>query len=74
MINDEKVILKKLSLTKEWEMLKKLSDELILEVRQRSYLKDTEWETLKSVIGNESEIRGLTSLIQRVHILAREAK
>lgn len=74
MTPQDKVILKKLSLTTEWEMLKKLSDEMIKEVQSRTKLKDNEWDSLKSLIGDESEVKGLTRLIQRVHELAREAK
>lgn len=74
MTNQEKITLRKLSLTNEWTMLQKLSEELVSDIRQRPYLQDNEWDTLKSVIGNESEARGVTRLIQEVHKLAREAK
>lgn len=74
-MNDKELtILKKLSLSPEWEMLKRLSDEIISDIRSRPKLQNTEWETLKSVVGDESEIRGVTSLIQKVHLLARQAK
>ena len=74
MTNQEKIILRKLSLTQEWEMLKKLSDEIIYDIKQRPRSLETQWDYLKSGLANEGEARGVTRLIQEVHKLSREAK
>ena len=70
----EKLVFKKLSLTLEWQLVEKLAKEMIEEIQQRPKMHDNEWDTLKSVIGDESEIKGARRLVQEVYKLAKEAK
>lgn len=66
--------MRNLSISNEWQVVEKLAKELIDDIQFRAKLKDNEWDTLRSTIGDESEIQGIRSLIQAVHIMAKESK
>jgi hypothetical protein len=74
MTEQEKIILKKLSLTKEWQVVTKLVEDILEEIQHRTKMQDNEWDTIKSVVGDESEMRGVRRVIQEVHKAAKEAK
>lgn len=74
MTEQEKVILKKLSLTVEWQVVTRLVENIIEEIRNRKKLQGTEWDTLVSVIGDECEMKGVRRVIQEVNKASREAK
>lgn len=74
MTEQEKIILKKLSLTPEWGIVIKLVENIIDEIQKRPKLQATEWDTLKSVVGDEKEMAGVRRVIQEVAKAAKEAR
>lgn len=74
MTEQEKITLKKLSLTQEWQVVVRLVETMVDEIQKRPKLQNNEWDSIKSLVGDESEMRGVRRVIQEVYKLAREAK
>ena len=70
----EKVILKNLSVSSEWQVVEKLAKDMLDDIQFRPKIKDNEWDTLRSIIGDEGETMGIRSLIQSVHKMAKDAR
>lgn len=54
----------------EYRIIDQIAHDLIADVRGRSNVADTEWETLKNVLLAEGEERGIQRLLQRLNELA----
>ena len=75
MITDkDKVTLKTLLLGPQWRVFESLAETLCDDIRTRPKIADSEWETLKNVIGDENKIRGIQELVQEINRLASEAR
>ena len=74
MITDsEKSILRNLIQSPPFRVVENIANELIEHIKDQSNLKDTEWETAKSVALEEGQIQGIRQLIQEIYRLAQNA-
>ena len=46
-----------------WTAVDNFANDYINSIRQRSVVRDTEWNTLKESLTNEGQVRGITSFI-----------
>lgn len=75
MISDrDKSLLKKLVTSSEWNLVNLVAEELLQDIRQRSNVAETEWETLKNTLMNEGEQRGILRILQRLIDYAQQAR
>lgn len=49
-----------------WKTVEYLADEIINKIREDKVIGDSEWETIKAVIGSEGQIRGIRRLFQEL--------
>ena len=49
-----------------WNVVESLRDECVKQIRSQSCLKDTEWETARTVVFNEGQIEGMNRLLQEI--------
>ena len=68
----EKTILRALLQSPQFRIVENVAKEITENIRNRSNLKDTEWETAKSVAMEEGQIQGINQLIQELYRLAQE--
>ena len=67
----EKVILRTLLQSPPFRIVENIAKELVQNIRDQSNLKETEWETAKSVALEEGQIGGINQLIQELYRLAQ---
>ena len=63
----EKALIKQLLQSPQWPLVEQIAKELVLRIKDASYLKDSQWETAKSVAVAEGQIQGLSMLIQELY-------
>lgn len=71
--NHEKSLLRTLIQNPAFRIVESVGQELIQGIRDQSNLKDTEWETAKSVALEEGQVKGINTLIKEVYRLAQDA-
>ena len=62
----EKTQLKQLISSPQWGALERLANEICDKLRDESSVRETEWETVSSILTKEGEIRGIRRLLQEV--------
>lgn len=56
-----------------WQIVEHIAQERVEKIRGDSIVKDTEWETLRTALLNEGNVRGVKEFIQELYRLAQEA-
>ena len=75
MINDQDLgVIKQFVFSKEYRVLEQIINYMINELRSRPKIANDQWETLKNVVGAESEERGLLRLLQELNNLASKSE
>ena len=71
MINqNEKSQIKALLQSPQWKTVEQVANELCDKVAYDSKVRDTEWDTLKTTLIDEGQVRGIKRLIQELYNLA----
>ena len=68
----EKTILRILLQSPQFRIVENVAKEIVENIRNHSNLKDTEWETAKSVAMEEGQIQGINQLLQELYRLAQQ--
>lgn len=55
----------------QWQLIEQIVKELIQKIRDQSNLRETEWETAKSVALEEGQVQGINNLIQELYRIAQ---
>lgn len=50
-----------------WPLVEQIANELRTEIKLESCPKDTEWETVRTVIGLEGEYRGISRFLKKLY-------
>ena len=75
MITDQqRILLKRLIFSPEWNALEYLVEILCDEIKNRPKIMDNEWETIKKTIGYDGEERGMRGLMQKIIDEASQVK
>lgn len=59
--------------SKEWQIIERIAQEIISQIKEGSNLKDTEWETVKAVALEEGQIQGINRFVQELYKQAQDA-
>lgn len=72
--DQEKSSIKFLLSSPHWKVIESLAEQIIGKIREDSVIKDSEWETLKSVVDSEGQIKGIRRLFQELWLQLNEQK
>ena len=68
MISDrDKQNLKQLIFSPQWKLVEQIVEMIIQDIRGRSKITDSEWETIKKILTDEGEEIGLRRLLQQIN-------
>lgn len=73
MNKSDKSLIKQLLQDPKWQVVENLMEEIIQNRKNESNLKETEWETAKSVALEEGQIQGLINFKNRLYKEAQDA-
>lgn len=62
----DKSLLKNLFQSPQWRLVEQIASDLVLKWRSESCVRDSEWETVKTLLINEGQSRGVKSLLQEI--------
>ncbi len=62
----DRSLLKNLFQSPQWRIVELIANELVDKIKGDSVVRDTEWETLKTAVLNEGQIRGIKTLLQEL--------
>lgn len=63
----EKSMLRQLIQSPTWSIIERLAQKQIDKIKTDSYVKETEFETIKTVLLSEGQIQGITNLINYIY-------
>lgn len=63
----DKQNLKQLIFSPQWKVVEQVVEMMCQDIRGRSKITDTEWETLKKILTDEGEERGIKRLMQQIN-------
>jgi hypothetical protein len=63
----EKSQIKQLVQSYQWPVIERFAEELKKKIREDDCSRDTQWETLKTLLLKEGQVRGITRLIQELY-------
>lgn len=73
MTSAEKSMVRQILQSPGWRIIEDMAKEIIQKTRDQSNLRETEWETIKSVAVEEGQIQGINLLIQEIYKTAQDA-
>ncbi len=65
--------IKQLLQSPSWRVVEQVAEELKDQAKEQVGLRDTEWETIKSVAATEGRIQGINAFIQELYKIASDA-
>ena len=72
--NTEKIQIKQILQAPQWDAIMNVINLRLLQIREESTLRDSEWETLKATCLKDGRIEGLNLLVQDLYRIAQESK
>ena len=70
----EKQQIKSILQDPKWQTIEHLVVLFCDKISYDSVVRETEWDTLKTAIGNEAKIQGIKSFIQELYVQAEQSK
>ncbi len=70
--NKERQQIRELISDPKFRVVEKIANDICDKIKEDSAIKDTQWETLKFMLTQEGEMRGIRRLIQALYNLAKD--
>lgn len=68
---NEKKLARGLLQTPQWRIAELIADEMCDKLKTDSVVRESEWETLKTALLNEGQIRGIRNFLQEIYNYAQ---